>query len=141
MHTVPSVFSVTKLIDHGPVSDELVRPLHDFSGTSSEAATGKACAAGSLCTCLIWRSVPLRTGVPTAAAFSEVLNNLASTNVSMVAAMEGRNKIAREEGSRQQQDADLRKYTQFLEILKDTNLPEDRRNKLEAYCSEYEETM
>jgi AAA+ ATPase superfamily predicted ATPase len=39
------------------------------------------------------------------------------------------------------QDADLRKYTKFLEFLKDTNLPEDRRNKLEAYCSECEETM
>jgi hypothetical protein len=82
-------------------------------------------------------------------AFAEVLNNLASTNVSMVAAMEDCNKIAREEGSRQQQDADSRKQDADLKSRLSSwkfrktriNLPEDRRNKLEAYCSECEETM
>jgi hypothetical protein len=74
-------------------------------------------------------------------AMAEVVKNLAAINVSMFAAIEDRNKIAREVSGMKQQDADLRKYTQILEVLKDTNLPEDRRNRLEAYCSKYEETM
>jgi hypothetical protein len=76
-----------------------------------------------------------------ASAMAEVINSLTATNVSMVAAMEDRNSIARVEAGMKQQDADLRKYSQFLEVLKNTNLSEDRRNKLEAHCSKYEETM
>jgi hypothetical protein len=49
--------------------------------------------------------------------------------------------MKQQEVGMKQQDADLRKYTQCLEILKDKNLSVDRRNRLEKYIEKYEETM
>jgi hypothetical protein len=49
--------------------------------------------------------------------------------------------LRKQDADLRKQEADMRKYTQFLEILENTNLREDRRNKLEAYCSKYEDTM
>jgi hypothetical protein len=69
-----------------------------------------------------------------AAVMAEVVNKMAATNVSMVEAIQDRNTIA-------EKDADLRKYLQFNDILKDPNLSEERRDRLEVFCINYESNM
>jgi hypothetical protein len=72
---------------------------------------------------------------------AQVVEKMAATNLSMVEAVKERNTIARAEVSMTEKDAELRKYSRFVAVLKDQTLSQERRNRLEEFCKNYENTM